>query len=227
MPTVSPVISASKYFRKILISTINQTMTPQSNKAIGGKTECCKVGKHEIIAGFACDRCDKPIAQEESKEEGEFTCIDCGKSSLIHDGIYNCIKKESKQMNTREEWEKEFELGGKFVDFEGNYRPYWEDGKELKDFIKNLISQIKEEQKVKIEQGTSVEFAERITIDYANLSGREDVNRAEFRKRTLENLNRFQSSIEQETREKIAREVKRKNLVELKVQAIKMTMANP
>ncbi len=35
------------------------------------------------------------------------------------------------------------------------------------------------------------EFAEWIVIDYANLSGREDTNRAEFRKRTIEHLQKF------------------------------------
>jgi hypothetical protein len=36
-----------------------------------------------------------------------------------------------------------------------------------------------------------IECAERIVIDYANLSGRETANRAEFRKRVIEHLRKF------------------------------------
>lgn len=35
------------------------------------------------------------------------------------------------------------------------------------------------------------EVAERITIDYANLSGRETANRAEFRERVRKHLEKF------------------------------------
>ena len=40
-----------------------------------------------------------------------------------------------------------------------------------------------------------IETAERIVIDYANLSGREDTNRAEFRKRVIEHLADFLDNI--------------------------------
>lgn len=36
-----------------------------------------------------------------------------------------------------------------------------------------------------------IELAERIVIDYANLSGRENANRAEFRERTIKNITDF------------------------------------
>lgn len=41
-----------------------------------------------------------------------------------------------------------------------------------------------------------IEIAERIVIDYANLSGRETANRAEFRKRVITHLRKLQKETE-------------------------------
>lgn len=49
-------------------------------------------------------------------------------------------------------------------------------------------------------EGLVVETAERLVINYANLSGREDANRAEFRKRAIELLRPAFLSVAQETR---------------------------
>ena len=40
------------------------------------------------------------------------------------------------------------------------------------------------------------EVAERITIDYANLSGRESANRAEFRERVIQHFRKYHPKIE-------------------------------
>jgi hypothetical protein len=49
--------------------------------------------------------------------------------------------------------------------------------------------------------GLAVEVTERIVIDYANFSGRESDNRAEFRARTLKNVEEAFAKIEQGARE--------------------------
>lgn len=50
-----------------------------------------------------------------------------------------------------------------------------------------------------------VELAERIVIDYANLSGRETANRPEFRKRVLKHLTEHENLVREDERERIGK----------------------
>ena len=52
---------------------------------------------------------------------------------------------------------------------------------------------------------TTIEIAERIVIDYANFSGRESANRAEFREKTIQNLRTSQQKLLEAVREEVER----------------------
>lgn len=56
-------------------------------------------------------------------------------------------------------------------------------------------------------EGIIIEYAERIVIDYANYSGREDAHRAEFRQATIINLTNFLHSQLQEIQQIILKNV--------------------
>ena len=53
------------------------------------------------------------------------------------------------------------------------------------------------------EEKKEIEIVERIVIDFANLSGRESKNRAEFRKRVLNHILSYRSIVLEEVKKEI------------------------